>query len=225
MTGRGLVVAVLFMLAVSEAGAVSLPTVTCHCFTERRYDPSRPTAADAYFLASTQNSFFARLFGVDRKELVLKKQRGVSGDDLWISHGISRWSGVKPETLMEERKRRGGWSWAVTALGIDAGRLGERTRRELAAGGGDDRIARGVLDDILLSRHLVKPDELQLLRQGGTGNAEVILLLVISSRSGRKVTDLRRDVTGGASWGKLLTDAGMDREGLEREVGRLLPVR
>ncbi|MEI7818227.1 MAG: hypothetical protein WCI45_13655, partial [Desulfuromonadales bacterium] len=69
------------------------PAITCHCFTERKYDFSRPAVADPYFLATTQNSFFATYFAVDKKVIVMKKQTGSSADDLWIGYWIASKSG------------------------------------------------------------------------------------------------------------------------------------
>ena len=47
--------------------ALAIPAITCHCFTDRSFNPAKPALADPYFLATTQNSFFAAIFNVDKK--------------------------------------------------------------------------------------------------------------------------------------------------------------
>ena len=64
--------------------AQAIPTITCHCFTDRSYDPARPALADPYFLAMTQNTLFALTFKIDKKTVVIKKQQGVkTGATTW----------------------------------------------------------------------------------------------------------------------------------------------
>jgi hypothetical protein len=42
--------------------ALATSAITCHCFRDRSYDPAQPSMGDPYFLATTQNSFFAIVF-------------------------------------------------------------------------------------------------------------------------------------------------------------------
>ena len=88
------IVAALLLLPMP---ARAVPAITCHCFTDRSFDPSRPALADPYFLATTQNSLFALAFNVDKKTIVMKKQQGASPDDLWIAYWIASKSGMSPE--------------------------------------------------------------------------------------------------------------------------------
>ncbi|GAB4304381.1 MAG: hypothetical protein Fur0034_21220 [Desulfuromonadia bacterium] len=220
------IAATLLPLLPGEGGAVfsPLPAITCHCFTDRTYDPARPAAADPYFLAVAENAFFSRLFGVDRKGVVLKKQQGVPGDDLWIAYGVSLWSNTVAETLLSDRKGGKGWMEILSARGIDPRRLGERTARELEREGRGERIARGVVDDLIISRRLMDRDSLDEVRRGGTENREVILLLVLSRRSGRSPAAILQMVRRGErSWGGLLSAHGLDAAGIAREIDRLIP--
>lgn len=73
--------------------AYAIPAITCHCFTDRSYDAAHPAAADAYFLATTQNAFFALVFNTDKKSVVMKKQQGTSPDDLWIAYWVASKTG------------------------------------------------------------------------------------------------------------------------------------
>src|SRR6185369_13742858 len=85
---------ILILLLIYPLSAQAIPAITCHCFTDRAYDPARPTLADPYFLAMTQNTFFAELFVVEKKTIVLKKQKGTSADDLLVAYWIATKSGA-----------------------------------------------------------------------------------------------------------------------------------
>jgi len=212
------------LIPIVGGAAPPFPTITCHCFTDRTYDPRRPTAADPYFLATAQNTFLSRLFGLDRKGVVLTKQQGTSGDDLWIAQALALWSGVPADGLLADRRGGKGWDEVVTSRRIDRRRLGKRTARELERRGTPEEIARGVVDDLILSRRLMGQETLDGVRREGATNQELILLLVISSRSGQSPVSMLRTVKGGGeSWGALLASAGIDGAGISREVERLLP--
>ena len=45
------------------------PTVACHCYQDRTFDPERPAAADPYILATTRSSLLSAAFGVDKRAL------------------------------------------------------------------------------------------------------------------------------------------------------------
>jgi hypothetical protein len=96
--------------------ALSMPAITCHCFTDRTYDAARPAASDPYLLATTQNSFFAIVFNTDKKSDVLKKQQGTSSDDLWIGYWATSNAGMSPETLLQAKQKHGTWKDALSAL-------------------------------------------------------------------------------------------------------------
>lgn len=113
--------AILLMLPVP---ASAIPTITCHCFTDRSYDAAHPAAADPYFLATTQNSFFAAAFGVDKKRIVINKQKGVSVDDLWVAYWLAARSGADPATLIQERTTKGSWRQVAAVSTIPAKSLG-----------------------------------------------------------------------------------------------------
>jgi len=75
----------IILLILLPMPALAIPAISCHCFTDRSYQPSRPAAADPYFLATTQNSFFAVVFNVEKKNIVIKKQQGCFCDTgCWV---------------------------------------------------------------------------------------------------------------------------------------------
>ena len=93
---------ILLLLPLSSPVATA---ITCHCFIDRSYDPARPSLADPYLLATAQNSFFAALFNVDKKTIVMKKQAGGSSDDLWVAYWVASKSGRTAETILSVREK------------------------------------------------------------------------------------------------------------------------
>src|SRR6185369_16435981 len=94
--------------------------------TERTYDASQPTLADPYFLATTQNSLFAAYFNVDKKTVMMKKQTGITSEDLWIAYWVASRTGSNGEALLAARENKGSWKEVIMPLGLPAKSIGER---------------------------------------------------------------------------------------------------
>lgn len=212
----------LLLLCVSPAGAWAIPAITCHCFTDRSYDPGRPTGADPYFLATTQNSFFAAAFGVEKKSIVVKKQKGAAADDLWIAYWLAGKSGGDPDKLLQARHDKGSWRQVATSLAIPD--------KLLEAGGTvevtDEELAVAVVDELLLRFHLHSKEELAGLRQAGATSQETILAALISAKSRQPATRLYHQIRGGGtSWGELLQRAKIDPAKIQEEMTLLVQGR
>lgn len=213
----------LLFLPLSSQAAPDVPAVTCHCFTDRAYDPSRPALADPYFLATTQNSFFAAFFNVDKKMIVMKKQAGCSADDLWVAYWVSSRSGVSGETLLALRGKKESWKEVVVPLKLSAKSLGERFAAEVAGGEGAARLAKIIVDDILVRNRLLGTQELATLRKEWASNQEVIMTALISVRIKRPATQIYHDVKRRSkSWGAFLGEAKIQPGEIQSEFVTLL---
>jgi hypothetical protein len=213
-------VVILFML---PAPAFAIPAITCHCFTDRSYDAAHPAAADPYFLATIQNSFFAAAFGVDKKTIVINKQRGVSADDLWVAYWLAARSGADPDSLLEGRKNRGSWRQMATQSAITVKSMGVKFADALKNRASDERLAEVVVDELLLRFRFCGGSELAALRNAGAGNQELILAGLISAKTRQSATQLYRNVKeGGMSWGTVLTRARIDATEIQTEVAALV---
>jgi len=209
----------LLLLFVFPAGAEAIPAITCHCFTDRSYDPGRPTGADPYFLATTQNSFFAAAFGVEKKSIVVKKQKGAAADDLWVAYWLAAQSGVDPEKLMQERKDKGSWRQVATSLTMSGKRVTTGVKTEVT----DEELAVAVVDELLLRFRLHGKEELAGLRQAGATSQEMILAALISARSRQPATQFYHQISGGGtSWGELLQRAKIDPAKIQEEMAELV---
>lgn len=213
----------LSMLLLLPLSSPAAPAITCHCFTDRSYDPSRPAAADPYFLATTQNSFFAALFNVDKKTVVMKKQAGNSAEDLWVAYWVASGSGSSPEALLALRGRKGSWKEVLAQLGLPAQSLGERFAAEVAAGAPSLRLAQAIVDDVLVRYRLIGAEDLAELRREWITNQEVILTSLIAAKSGRPPLRIYREAKRGAkSWGAFLGEAKLQPAGIQAEFAALL---
>jgi len=213
----------LVVLLMLPLPALAIPAITCHCFTDRAYDPARPKVADPYFLATTQNSFFAAAFGVEKKTIVVKKQKGASADDLWIAYWLATRSGADPELLLQEHKTKGSWRQVATPLAIPVKSLGGRVAEALKTNAADERLADAVVDELLLRFRFHGAPELTALRKAGAGNQELIMAGLLAAKTRQPAIQLYRDVKGGGtSWGALLQRAKVNPAEIQSEVSALV---
>lgn len=209
----------LIILLMLPMPALAIPAITCHCFTDRSYDSAHPAVADPYFLATTQNSFFAAVFGVDKKTIVFKKQKGVSADDLWIAYWLAARSEADPEILLEQYRAKGSWRQVAAPLAIPVKSLGSRVAEALRSNAADERLANAVVDEMLIRFRFYAEAELSALRRAGAGNQELIMASLIAAKRRQTATQLYREVkTGGTSWGTLLQQAKIDPADIQSEV-------
>lgn len=216
---RIIIRALMAGIAVIMAFPAAASAVTCHCFTDRSYDPARPTLADPYFLAATQNSFFAAVFRVDKKSIVLKKQQGRSSQELWAAYWLGTRSATDPEALMRERKTKGGWRQVTAVQGLTAKNQGGKIAAAFVADASDDALADAIVDDLLIRYRFHAENELAALRKAGAGNQELILAGLISAKTRRGALSMYREVRGGKmSWGGELQRAKIDPATIQDEI-------
>ncbi len=186
--------------------AAAAPTVDCHCFQDRTWDPSRPDASDPYVLATTRSSLLSASFGVGKRELVAAVMGGTRAEDLWIAYWAGGRAGRDPAALLGARERQGSWRAALAS----AKGLGPAFDAALAAGAGDAALSAIAIDDVLLGRLHASAEDLTLLRAAGARSEEVVLAAVLSVRlQAPAMPMLARVRAGRASWSSTLHDAGL----------------
>lgn len=215
----------LIILLMLPVHALATPAITCHCFTDRAYDPAHPAVADPYFLATTQNSFFAAVFGVDKKTIVLKKQKGLSADDLWIAYWLAARSEADPVILLEQRRTKGSWRQVATPLAIPATSLGSRVAEALKTNAADERLANAVVDELLIRFRFYAEAELSALRRARASNQELIMASLLAAKRKQTATQLYQEVKKGeTSWGALLQKAKIDPANIQSEIMVLITI-
>lgn len=213
----------LIIVAALPLSASALPAITCHCFTDRSYDPARPAVADPYFLAMAQNTFMAEVFTMDKKGIVLMKQKGTSSDDLWVACWIASKVGGSPENLLKAKQSGETWQDVVARQGISGKSLGQKFSGELKAKAPASRLAETVVDGLMGRYRLLTPPELAALRKNGASNQEVILSAIVAARTRQPARQLHAAVKAGSkSWGAIFQTAKIDPSGMQGEIAALL---
>lgn len=202
-----------------QAGAI--PAITCHCFTDRSFEPERPAAADPYFLATTQNTFMSLVFRYDKKSIVIKKQQGVSADDLWVACWIASRTSLPIDTLLE--KKAGSASWKDVCPPVAA--LGSRFLSALKAQAPAAVLADIVADEQVVRYRLLGGPDVAALRKSGASSQEMILAALIAARTRHSAREVYLDVKRGhKTWGTLLNGAGMNAGNLAQVLAGSLSV-
>jgi hypothetical protein len=210
----------LFMLPIP---ALAIPAITCHCFTDRSYDAAHPAAADTYFLATTQNSFFAIVFNTDKKTIVMKKQQDTSPDDLWIAYWVASITGTPADSLLQARMKSGSWKNVLVPLRLSPKISGARFSNALNAHASDVRLSEAVVEELCLKEQLLGEGELTSLRKAGASNQELIIAAVIATRTKQPAGQLYLEVKAGAkTWGSLLSWAKFDTRNMQQEIAGIL---
>jgi len=210
---------ILIMLLSHPLPARAIPAITCHCFTDRSFNPAQPTLADPYFLATTQNSFFAALFHVDKKTIVMKKQQGTSADDLWIAYWVASQTKTSAEALLQAKQAKETWQEALAPLRISSKNLGGRFSSALNAKSSTARLAEAVVDELFRRYRLLAEGELAALRKAGASHQEVIIATLIAVKTGQSAGQIYHQVKKGATtWGSLLQVAGIDPKNMQQEI-------
>ena len=211
--------------------ALAKPTINCHCFRDRSFDAQKPHAADDYFLATAQNSFFAARFDISKKSVVIKKQKGVSAEGLWLTYWLAEKGQVTVEQLTARRDNDESWRTIVDQLALGETVLGQPISEALRAD--VEQVATTadiplhldqlIVDQILIEQNLYQAEPLQRLRRGGATNKMVLLLCALSDQSSQDVEGLYAQVdSDGQSWGELVQQSQLNVKQLYQQFKRLL---
>ena len=215
-------VMLLFFL-ILPAPVLAASTTVCHCFKDRSFDSANPGKSDEYLLATTQNSFLATVFNIDKKYVVKTKMSGGSGTDLWIAHFLAQKTGINAQKLISDRRTAGSWESVVSQNKIEFSTLGEEFNTVLTAGAADQRLAAVVADQMLVARFNTKPAEIKKLRVSGATTKEVILSVFLSLKSGHNALEYYSSVAKGRrTWDTHLNSVGITANLVGTEINRII---
>ncbi len=207
----------LALVVLPALAAAGESATTCHCFTNRTFDPSRPSAADPYVLATARSSVLSAAFSVPKATLVQEVMSGADPDDLWVAFWAGARTGRDAAELVAAKGKAGSWKGALG--GASAGKLPPDFRAALARGADARELAAFAVDDVLATRLGARPADLSALRRAGATSPETILSVLLAPRL--RVTPeqvLARFRSGKVSWGMLLDEAGLKPKEIDPAV-------
>ena len=209
-----LIIALLLLLCALPAAAA--PTINCHCFQERSFDPARPDAADSYLLATTYNSFQAQLLGLSKKTLVKTKMSGGKDSDIWISGYLAKETGLSIEEIVSQRGASPSWGALAKAKGVALPAAGVEASN-------DEALARSIAIAAAADAFGAELKGLQRLGAGGASVKELVLAAFLGRLTGQAPKDLIGQVgSGKTSWGELATRADLPFGAVEERIAALL---
>lgn len=191
----------------------------CHCYQDRTFDPARPAAADPYILATTRSSLLSAAFGVEKRSLVGAVMTGTPAEDLWVAHWAAARTHRPAAALLGQREDRGSWAEALRGLpGLDGPVAGA------LASGADARALAGLaVDEVLVTRLRAAPAAVKALRDAGASPEERILASALAAHLAAPTAPLVAQVRSGrATWGQVLSDAGLTPKALDGLVRGLV---
>lgn len=202
----------------------STHAMPCHCFSARDFDPGEPAAADPYYLATSQNSFFSVVFKIEKKQVVFAKQKPrATAEGLWILNWLALATGKETNLLKKEKKTSGSWQGALKKAGVESKSLPLDFWALLEKKVDDKQLAQYVVDNLLNVKKVITPEELQNLRQARASNEETILASFLGRKTGKLPSILFQSVgRGEITWGTLLLNAGMNGREMVEEIRALL---
>jgi hypothetical protein len=213
----------LMLLFVFPLSAQAIPTINCHCFQDLSYNPAQPAAADPYFLASVQNSFFAAVFDAEKRSVVKMKRNGTSADDLWVAYWTGKQSGVSSETLLKQKQAKGEWKAVINDLNQTSASSNSQLFLALQEEAASEALAQAVVEDVFTHFQLLSQDKLQTIRKAGASNQELIIATLISRKTGNPPEKIYLDVkTGIKTWGEFVNLAQINMNDLQNEFSSIL---
>lgn len=147
-------------------------TIQCHCYRDRTYDERNRSAADPYFLASSESSFLSAIYQVDKGSLVRAKMAGAAGSYLWILHDLAARSGQPAEAVAALRESEQDWIATFKKAGLSEKDLGPRY---WSLGPDPERLADHIVDLQLIRFFSVTAEQLEGWRARGMNRKELIL--------------------------------------------------
>lgn len=215
------ILAALFALLAPAGPRAGESATSCHCFTNRTFDPARPAAADPYILATARSSVLSAAFAVPKATLVQDVMSGSDPDDLWVAFWAGARTGRDAAGLLAAKGRTGSWKGVLD--GSSAARLPAGFRSALDRSAAARELAPFAVDDVLTTRLAARPADLASLRAVGATSPEVILATLLAPRLRVPPGEvLARFRSGTVSWGMLLDEAGLKPKEIDPAVRKAI---
>jgi len=173
-------------------------TIQCHCFQDRSFNQHDVTAADSYFLATTQNSFLSLVYNIDKHYIVKAKMGGASGTHLWILFDVAKRSSNKIDLVKKFFSETHHWDDTLKKLKLVPSKINKEYQR---LSNNPEQLADYIVDLQLKTFFGATTAEIDSWRLQGMKRKELILALLLG---GNPTATYNRVTSGIQSWGELL---------------------
>lgn len=193
----------LFLLLFPSLTLAAESTISCHCFQNRTYNHQDRTAADPYFLASSQSSLLSAIYNVEKRSLVMAKMSGSTNDYLWILHDLAQKTGQPANQIADIQNHEKNWENTFQRLGQTSDSLGQMYWKLSA---NPQQLADYIVDDHLVKIFKISREDIQQWRNQGMNRKEIILGNILEGPP----AELYNQVNSGMkSWSQLLEEQGL----------------
>ena len=198
--------------------------VSCHCFQDRVFDPVRPDAADAYFLATAQNSLLAAALKVPKKNIVKAKMGGADADLLWVAYYVSDRTDLSlPEVFNLFSGSVADMAGIARRILQSADRLEKPFIKALANPTDLKGLADGAYRSVMTLQLGVKEETLDRLEMSEATRKEQVLAIFISQLLADDPAAIFKQVRSGKqTWGQALSSTGLEAKQIETSWQKLL---
>jgi len=212
----------LLILLVTVAASKS-HAVNCHCFQDRTFDPQLPTAADAYFLATTQNSLLSAALNIEKSTIVRAKMGGADADLLWVVYYLSDRTGLDTSEMIELYTNANLRPGFISTLVQSSTRLDKPFIMALTSPDSLERLAAGAYRSVMQTQLGIRDETLAGLELAGASRKEQILSIFISLLLAEEPSIIFKAVrTGKKSWSQSLAETGLEAKQIEAAWKKLI---
>jgi DNA-binding CsgD family transcriptional regulator len=214
-----LVALVLFCLE-SAPFSFAESTLTCHCFTERSYNPADKHASDEYILVTSFNSLLSKFYGIPKRQIVMiKMSEGVSQDELLVSLKVAKITKINLRKFLGLRHENKTWAEIISGLSQNKAIKEDKILQAIRAGMSVNEAGARVIDEMIAQFYQVPGEEIAKLKMAGLNEKEIALLLLLAEAGGNKPETLMEQYTiHGRSWSEIAYNLGVKPE----TVGQLV---
>ncbi len=201
---------ILFLILLVPNYATAESTINCHCFQDRSFNHRDTGAADPYFLATTQNSFLALIYGVDKRNIVKAKMAGENGAQLWVLFDVANRSGKDISQVKAIQAKNKVWAKTFAQLNLPI----DQRYRQLS--NDPEQLADHIVDLQLRKYMGASVSEVATWRKLGMNRKELILATMLTGNP----ADIYAAISSkGQTWGQLLFNQGLlDSDAIKHEL-------
>jgi hypothetical protein len=205
--------------------SLAFATVSCHCFQDRTFDPSRPSASDAYFLATIQNSLIASALNVSKRSIVQAKMGGADADLLWVTYYLSDRTGLDVADLIEIWTSTG-LNGLLTKSDKISLKLDKPFLVKINPSAELSDLADGAYRSVMIVQLGIDQATLDRLEMTKANRKEQVMAIFISLLLAEDPADIYQSVKmGKKTWSQVLATTGLDPQQIEPSWSKLLKVQ